>query len=81
MVSFLDARKIPVSAEWDRINGGIYGDSRSSDQVCMWVNRFENETNLTISFPDNAVARESVSRYFDVARRVYQRVAQSQFVS
>ncbi|NGX06506.1 condensation domain-containing protein [Mycobacteroides franklinii] len=81
MVSFLDARKIPVSAEWDRINGGIYGDSRSSDQVCMWVNRFENETNLTISFPDNAVARESVSRYFEVARVVYQRVAQSQFVS
>lgn len=81
MLSFIDARKIPVSAEWDRVNGGIYGDSRSSDQVCIWVNRFEDETKLTISFPDNAVARDSVARYIEEAQLVYQHVASSQFVS
>jgi hypothetical protein len=71
MLSFIDARRFPVTAQWDDLNLGIYGDSRLSDQVCVWVNRFENETTLTISFPDNPIARESVSRYIDAIRSAY----------
>lgn len=65
LLSYLDARKIPMTDQWDALNAGIYGDSRSSDQVCVWVNRFAKETSLTVSFPDNPIARDSVERYID----------------
>jgi hypothetical protein len=57
------------------LNLGIYGDSRLSDQVCTWVNRFENETTLTVSFPDNPIARDSVARYIDAIQSAYALVA------
>jgi mycolipenoyl-CoA---2-(long-chain-fatty acyl)-trehalose mycolipenoyltransferase / long-chain-acyl-CoA---trehalose acyltransferase len=75
MLSFLDARKMPVTNQWDELNVGIYGDSRSSDQACMWLNRFAKGTTLTISFPDNPIARDSVARYIDAVKAVYARVA------
>jgi hypothetical protein len=75
MLSFLDVRKVHVSAQWDALNLGIYGDSRLSDQVCTWVNRFENETTLTVSFPDNPIARDSVARYIDAIQSAYALVA------
>lgn len=76
MLSYIDVRSIPVSAQWDELNAGIYGDSRLSDQVCMWVNRFEKETTLTVSFPQNPVARESVARYIRALQSAYLRVAE-----
>jgi hypothetical protein len=65
-----------VSSQWDELNVGIYGDSRLSDQVCVWVNRFEKETTLTVSFPENPTARESVARYIQALKSVYLRVAE-----
>jgi hypothetical protein len=76
MLSYVDVRSIPVSAQWDELNAGIYGDSRLSDQVCMWVNRFERETTLTVSFPQNPVARDSVDRYIQALKSVYRLVAE-----
>jgi hypothetical protein len=76
MVSYIDVRSIPVSSQWDELNVGIYGDSRLSDQVCVWVNRFEKETTLTVSFPENPTARESVARYIQALKSVYLRVAE-----
>jgi hypothetical protein len=76
MLSYIDVRNIPVSAQWDELNAGIYGDSRLSDQVCMWVNRFEKETTLTVSLPQNPVASESVTRYIEALKSVYLRVAE-----
>jgi len=58
------------------LNAGIYGDSRLSDQVCMWVNRFEKETTLTVSFPQNPAACESVPKYIRALQSVYHRVAE-----
>lgn len=75
MLSYIDVRTMPFSSEWDKLNVGIYGDSRLSDQVCMWVNRFEKETTLTMSFPENPIARESVSRYIATVKSVYLQVA------
>jgi hypothetical protein len=77
MLSYIDVRSIAVSAQWDELNAGISGDSRLSDQVCMWVNRFEKETTLTVSFPQNPVARESVARYIQALKSVYLRVAEN----
>ncbi len=81
MVSYLDAGLPPLSpaiiAEWERLNGKVYCDSRSADQVGMWVNRTERETVVTVAFPDNPVARESVQRYLNVLKQIYVRVAET----
>jgi hypothetical protein len=42
----------------------------------MWVNRFEKETTLVVSFPQNPVAGESVTRYIQALKSVYLRVAE-----
>lgn len=71
LLSFIDARKVAITDQWDSLNLGIYGDSRLSDQVCIWVNRFTTQTTLIISYPDNPVARDSISRYIEVIKAVY----------
>ncbi len=76
MLSYIDVRAIPFSSEFDKINFGIYGDSRLSDQVCTWVNRFETQTLLTVSFPENPIARESITRYINAIQRVYARACE-----
>lgn len=81
MVSYLDAGLPPLSpaivSEWERLNGKLYCDSRSADQVGIWVNRTERETAVTIAFPDNPVARDSVHRYLQVMKQIYAGVAES----
>jgi hypothetical protein len=77
MLSFIDIRKIPLSVQWDDLSVGIFGDSSLVDEVFMWVNRFEGETSLTLSFPDNPVARGSVARYAEVIQGVYADAAAS----
>lgn len=80
MVSYLDAGLPPLSpaiiAEWERMNGKVYCDSRSADQVGLWVNRTERETVVTVAFPDNPIARESVQRYLNVMKKTYARVVE-----
>jgi len=63
MVSFLDFRKIPLATLWEETNFGAYGDCLSHGGINMWVNRHAAKTTVTISFPDNSIARESVHRY------------------
>lgn len=79
MVSYLDAGLPPLSpaiiAEWERMNGKVYCDSRSADQVGLWVNRSDRETAVTVAFPDNPIARESVQRYLHAMKQIYVRVA------
>ena len=75
LLSFIDARKVPVTDQWDALNAGIYGDSRLSDQVCMWVNRFSRETTLTVSYPDNPVARDSIDRYIQAIKSAFASVS------
>ncbi|MCV7000018.1 acyltransferase [Mycolicibacterium alvei] len=76
MLSYLDAGLLSpgIIAEWQRLNGTLYSDSRSAFQVGMWVNRVEDRTTVTAAFPGNPVARESVLRYLDVMKAAYRRV-------
>lgn len=76
MLSYLDAGLLSpgVIAEWQRLNGTLYSDSRSAFQVGMWVNRLADRTTVTAAFPGNPVARESVRRYLDAMKAVYLRV-------
>ena len=74
MVSFLDFRKIPVASLWEETDFGLYGDNLSHGGINMWINRHAGRTTVTVSFPDNSVARDSVHRYIaaltrDVHRR------------
>jgi hypothetical protein len=79
MVSYLDAGLPPLSAsiiaEWERMNGKVYSDARCAYQVGLWVNRGERETTVTVAFPDNPVARDSVTRYLEAMAAVYLGVA------
>lgn len=74
MLSFLDFRKIPLAGLWTETNFGTYGDNLSAGGINMWINRHAEETTLTISFPDNEIAQESVQRYIDTMIEVFGRV-------
>jgi hypothetical protein len=80
MLSYLDAGLPPLSpaviAQWEAMNGKVFSDSRSAYQVGMWVNRTAKETAVTVAFPNNPIARESVIRYVEAMKSVYTRIAE-----
>lgn len=80
MLSFLDAGVPPLSAviatQLDRMNIQAFSDGRIAARVCMWVNKFHEETTVTASFPSNPVAYESIDRYLQTLKQVYLRVAE-----
>lgn len=75
MLSFLDFRKIPLAGLWAETNFGTYGDSLSHGGINVWINRHAERTTVTISFPDNEVARTSVHQYIETLNRIFARVA------
>ncbi len=80
MISYIDTGVPPLSpeiiAQWDALNGKLHMDARAANQIGMWVNRSETETVVTVMFPDNAVARESILRYVEAMKSAYVRVAE-----
>lgn len=80
MISYLDATLAPLSpaivAEWSGLNGKIYSELGAAHQVGMWVNRFGNGTSVTVAFPNNPIARDSVTRYVEAMKSVYVHVAE-----
>lgn len=77
MLSFLDFRKIPLNGLWAETKFGTYGDSLSHGGINMWINRQAENTTVTMSFPDNAIARESVLRYIATLTHAFVRVAKT----
>jgi len=75
MISYLDATLAPLSpavvAEWNGLNGKIYSELGAAHQIGMWVNRFGNGTSVTVAFPNNPIARESVARYLEAMKSVF----------
>ncbi len=80
MLSFLDAGVPPLSAvistQLNRMNTKAFSDGRIAARVCIWVNKFHEETTVTATFPSNPIAYESVARYLDTMKSVYLRVAE-----
>ena len=80
-MNFLDAGTAPLSvlltAELGDLNVGVYGDGRYSYQMSIYVIRVQKETAVTVMFPDNPIARESVDRYLEALKVVFQRIAES----
>ena len=79
LTDYLDAGLPPLSylvgSELDGLNAGLYHDGRVPNQLMKRVIRLANETRLTVVFPKNPVARESVTRYIAAMKSVYARVA------
>jgi hypothetical protein len=47
----------------------------------MWVNRSEKGTTITVAFPDNPIARESIVLYLDALKFACARVASGRTVA
>lgn len=77
MMSYIDFRKIPVSALFDETNFGTYGDNLNNGEINVWINRHATKTTVTISYPDNAVARKSVHRYIATLSQAFADAAQT----
>jgi hypothetical protein len=80
MISYLDATLAPFSPaiveEFDGSKARIYSEVGAANQVGMWVNRFGNGTSVTVAFPNNPIARESVTRYVEAMQHVFVLVAE-----
>jgi mycolipenoyl-CoA---2-(long-chain-fatty acyl)-trehalose mycolipenoyltransferase / long-chain-acyl-CoA---trehalose acyltransferase len=80
VINFLDTGAAPLSvlltAELDDLNIGIYGDGRYSYQLCIYVIRVQTHTMVTVMFPDNPIAQESIARYLETLKSVFVRVAE-----
>lgn len=77
MVSYLDMRHAPGSAEWvDRRAAALVGAGHTAD-VSMWLNRLAGRTYLKVQHPDTPAARESVSRYVTHLCGVLREIARS----
>ena len=80
MLSFLDAGVPPLSAvvaaQLGRANTRVFTDGKVAARVCMWVNKFHEETTVTASFPNNPIAYDSVTRYLAAMQSVYVRIAE-----
>ncbi len=76
----LDASSPPLStiarSEWGGSNMKIHHDGGVPARFDLRVNRYENETQVIVFFPNNPVARESVTRYVQTLASVYRRVAE-----
>lgn len=77
MISYVDVRKLPGADIVSSVNGGLFGNQGSSDEVYMWINRFEEQTGATFMYPGTDVARESIQRYYDKISEIFLAVAQS----
>lgn len=74
MVSIMDARRLPGVSEFESINARFYGNRGTSDEVYTWVNRFADETSMSLLFPDTAQARASVDIYVDRVRQIFKTI-------
>jgi hypothetical protein len=85
MLSYLEAGIPPLSpdfvSQWNELKGRIYSDVGAARQVGMWVNRSEQGTTITVAFPDNPIARESIVLYLDALKSECVRVARGRTVA
>lgn len=80
VINFLDAGTAPLSAlltaELGDLNVGVYSDGRYSYQLSIYVARVADQTAVTVMYPHNPEARESVERYLEVLKSVFETVAE-----
>lgn len=79
-VNYFDVGLPPLSAfltsDLDGANIGLYFDGRLSNPLCFWVVRLQHKTMVTVLYPGNPTARESIEKYVAAVRSVFVRVAE-----
>ncbi|MFE9449298.1 condensation domain-containing protein [Streptomyces sp. NPDC006739] len=80
IVSYVDARVVPGSAQWTERKA--YGLIRVSygDQVCAWVNRLHEGLWFAARYPDTDIAYKNMQRYVEGLRNLVLAVAARQRV-
>lgn len=78
MMSYMDAGLPPLSAivatALDGVNATAFTDGRSPAYMYSTVFRLFDEVSIMVSYPNNPVARESVTRYTEAMKSVFERV-------
>jgi hypothetical protein len=78
MMNYMDAGLPPLSAivatALDGVNATAFTDGRSPAYMYSTVFRLFDEVSIMVSYPNNPVARESVTRYTEAMRSVFDRV-------
>lgn len=84
-VNYFDIGLPPLSAfltsDLSGANIGMYFDGRLSNPLCFWVVRLQHQTMVTVLYPGNPVARESIETYVKAVRSVFLRVAEGRDVT
>jgi mycolipenoyl-CoA---2-(long-chain-fatty acyl)-trehalose mycolipenoyltransferase / long-chain-acyl-CoA---trehalose acyltransferase len=84
LLFYLDVGIPPLSAMVNShlagLNASLYYDGGTQAQIDIRVNRLEKETQVIVLFPNNPVARASVTRYITALKSVYVRVAEGRDV-
>jgi len=79
MVNYMDTGLPPFSAtvisQMKDSNVRIFCDPRDPAHLYMSVIRLFDEVSIWVNFPDNPVARDSVTRYLGAMKSVFRRVA------
>ena len=80
MLSYIDIGLPPLNpvtmGQWQERSGALFTDLGAANQIGMWVSRNDNGTTITVAYPDNPVARESVAQYLGALKMVFLRAAE-----
>lgn len=74
MVSFIDARRIRGSEDWEEAGCQVLSGPGAGFDVPMWINRLRELTYLKASCPETPEGLENVGRYLDHVVDVLDRV-------
>jgi mycolipenoyl-CoA---2-(long-chain-fatty acyl)-trehalose mycolipenoyltransferase / long-chain-acyl-CoA---trehalose acyltransferase len=79
----LDASSPPLStivnSDWSGTNVKIHHDGKVPARFDLRVNRYEEATHVLVFFPNNPIARESVTRYIETLKSVFVRVSEGRY--
>jgi hypothetical protein len=83
MTNYMDAGLPPLSAvvatALKGANATAYNDGRNPAYLYFSVIRLFDEVSIMVNFPNNPVARESVTRYLEVLKSVFARACEGQY--
>lgn len=75
MVSYIDVRKLPGVDVFDALNAGLFGNRGSSEEVFLWINRFNDQTSISLLFPDTDEAHTAIKLYVERLTEIFTTIA------
>lgn len=85
MTNYMDAGLPPLSAvvatALKGANATAYNDGRNPAYLYFSVIRLFDEVSIMVNLPNNPVARESVTRYLEVLKSVFEKAAEGQYAN